>query len=85
MNLLGSTEKKVTNDKNVQHLDFNVVPLNHFNAANNDYQQDSCFFLYAFVPDKSFCQLLEIFKKHFIQSFHILRFDLLIIIVDLLK
>ena len=44
MNLLGSTEKKVTNDKNVQHLDFNVVPLNHFNAANNDYQQDSCFF-----------------------------------------
>ena len=44
MNLLGSTEKKVTNDENVQHLDFNVVPLNHFNAANNDYQQDSCFF-----------------------------------------
>ena len=71
MELFGSTENKITKDKNgenVLHLEITLVHftlvqitllLVHFNIANNDYQQDSRI-LYTFVPNKSFGSLLEI-------------------------
>ena len=60
--LLGSTENKITKDKNgehVPHLKITEVVLVHCNIVNNDYQQDSRV-LYTFVPNKSFASLLEI-------------------------
>ena len=41
------------------HLEITEVVLVHFNIINNDYQQDSKF-LYTFVLDKSFGQLIDI-------------------------
>ena len=44
MKLLGSTENKITKDKNcenVTHLEMTEVVLVHCNIFNNDYQQDS--------------------------------------------
>ena len=44
MKLLGSTESKITKDKNgenVPHLEVVELVLVHCNLANNDYQQDS--------------------------------------------
>ena len=44
MKLLGSTENKITKDKNgenVTHLEITEVVLVHRNMVNNDYQQDS--------------------------------------------
>ena len=60
--LLGSTENKITKDKNsenVPHLEITEVVLVHCNIANNDYQQNSRV-LYTFVLNKSFGSLLEI-------------------------
>ena len=54
MKLLGSTENKITKDKNgenVPHLEITEVVLVHCNIVNNDYQQDSRV-LYIFVPNK---------------------------------
>ena len=68
MKLLGSTENKITkdkNDENVPHLEITEVVLVHCNIANNDYQQDSRV-LYTFVPNKSFGSLLEIFPTNHI-------------------
>ena len=62
MKLLGSTENKITKDKNgenVPHLEITEVILVHCNIVNNDYQQDSRV-LYTFVPNKPFGSLLEI-------------------------
>ena len=62
MKLLGSTENKITKDKNgenVPHLETTEVVLVHCNIVNNDYQQDSRV-LYTFVPNKPFGSLLEI-------------------------
>ena len=62
MKLLGSTENKITKDKNgenVPHLEITEVVLVHCNMVNNDYQQDSRV-LYNFVPNKPFSSLLEI-------------------------
>ena len=62
MKLLGSTEYKITKDKNgenVPHLEITEVVLVHCNIVNNDYQQDSRV-LYTFVPNKSFGSLLDI-------------------------
>ena len=62
MKLLGSTENKITKDKNgenVPHLEITEVVLVHCNIFNNDYQQDSRV-LYTFVPNKPFGSLLEI-------------------------
>ena len=62
MKLLGSTENKITQDKNsenVPHLEITEVILVHCNIVNNDYQQDSRV-LYTFVPNKPFGSLLEI-------------------------
>ena len=44
MKLLGSTDNKITKDKNsenVPHLEIAEVVLVHSNIVNNDYQQDS--------------------------------------------
>ena len=62
MKLLGSTENKITkdkNDKNRPHLEITEVLLIHCNIVNNDYKQDSRV-LYTFVPNKPFGNLLEI-------------------------
>ena len=62
MKLLGSTENKITKNKNgenVPHLDITEVVLVHCNIVNNDYQQDSRVFL-PFVLKKLFGSLLEI-------------------------
>ena len=62
MKLLGSTENKITKNKNgenVSHLEITEVVLVHCNIVNNDYQQDSRV-LYTFVPNKPFGSLLEI-------------------------
>ena len=62
MKLLGSTENKITKDKNgenVPHLEITEKVLLHCNIVNNDYQQDSRV-LYTFVPNKWFGSLLEI-------------------------
>ena len=55
MKLLGSTESKITKDKNgenVPHLEIVELVLVHCNLVNNDYQQDSRI-LYTFVPNKN--------------------------------
>ena len=59
MDLLGSTENKITKDKsgeNVPHLEITEVVLVHFDIVNNDYQQDSRI-LYTFVPNRPFGNL----------------------------
>ena len=60
--LLGSTESKITkdkNDENVPYLEITEVVLVHYNLVNSDYQQDSRI-LYKFIPNKPFGSLLEI-------------------------
>ena len=74
MKLLGSTENKITNDKNgenVPKLEIEEVVLVHCNIVNNDYQQDLRV-LYTFVPNKPFGSLLEISQiKHiFLKTFN---------------
>ena len=62
MKLLGSTENKITKDKNsenVPHLEITGVVLVHCDIVNNNCQQDSRV-LYTFVPNKPFGSLLEI-------------------------
>ena len=62
MKLLGSTESKITKDKNsenVPHLEIVELVLVHCNLVNNDYQQDSRK-LYTFLTNKTFGSLLEI-------------------------
>ena len=62
MNLLGSTNSKITKDKNgenIPHLEIAEVVLVHCNFVNNDYQENSRI-LYTFVPNKTFGSLLEI-------------------------
>ena len=82
MKLLGSTESKITKDKNgenVPHLEFTEAILVHYNIANNDYQQDSRV-VYTFVPNKPFCSLLEIsptnhiFLKNSTQNIRLLKY-----------
>ena len=62
MKLLGSTENKITKNKNgenVPHLKITELVLVHCDIVNNDYQQDSKV-LYTFVPKKPFGSLLGI-------------------------
>ena len=68
MKLLGSTKITITKDKkgkDVPHLEITEVVLVHCNIVNTDYQQDSIF-LYTFILNKSFGQLLDISAKNFI-------------------
>ena len=74
MKLLGSTENKITKDKNgenVPHLEITEVVLVHCNIVNNDYQQDSRA-LYTFVPNKPSGSLLKVSPKNhiFLKSFN---------------
>ena len=65
INLLGSTENKITkekNDENVPHLEITEVMLVHCNIVNNGYQQDSTV-LCTLVPNKLRGQLLKIANK----------------------
>ena len=65
MKLLGSTENKITKDKNgenVPHLEITEVVLVHCNIVNNDYQQDSIV-LYTFVLYKPFGSLLDLLQQ----------------------
>ena len=62
MKLLGSTENKITKDRNAEnvlYLEITELVLVHCDIVNNDYQQDSRV-LYTFVPNKPFGSLLEI-------------------------
>ena len=68
MKLLGSTETKITKDKNgenVPYLEIVELVLVHFNLVNNDYRQDSRI-LYTFVPNKPIGSLLEISPSNYI-------------------
>ena len=86
--LLGSTKGKITkneNGENVPHLEVNEVV--HCNIVNNDYYQDSRV-LYTFASNKSFGKLLDISPKNFmflkllIQNFHMLKYGLLLKILN---
>ena len=75
MKLLGSTKIKITkdkNDKNAPNLEITEAVLVNCNIANNNYQQKSRV-LYAFVPNNSFDQLLDISQKnvYFLKNFGI--------------
>ena len=74
MSLFGSTESKITEDKNsenVPNLQVVEVVLVHCNLVNNDYQQNSRIF-FTFVPNKTFGSLLEISpaKYVFLKTFN---------------
>ena len=67
--LLGSTKIKIIKDKNgenVPYLEITEIALIHFNAVNNSSYQQNSRFLYTFVPNKSFGQLLDISPQNFI-------------------
>ena len=58
--LLGSTENKITKDKNGQNVpNLEIKEVVHCNIVNNDYQQDSKV-LYTFISNKPFGSLLKI-------------------------
>ena len=64
------------------HLKITEVVLVHCNIVNNNYQQHLRF-LYTFILNKSFGQLLDLLPKNFVfknltQNFHILKYGLLI-------
>ena len=74
MKLLGSTESKITKDKNgenVAHLEIVEFVLIHCNFVNNNYQQNSRT-LYTFTPDKSFGSLPQISPSNhtFLKTFN---------------
>ena len=74
MKLLGSTENKITEDKNgenVPHLEITEVVLVYCIIVNNDYRQDSRV-LYTFVPNKPFGSLLDISptNNEFLKAFN---------------
>ena len=74
MKLLGSTENKITKNKNgenVSHLEIVEIVLVHCDLVNNDYPQDSRL-LYTFVPNKPFGSLLEISSTNhiFLKTFN---------------
>ena len=87
MKLLGSTENKITKDKNVPHLKITEVVLIHCNIVNNDYQQNSRV-LYIFVPSNPFGRPLEISPtnhiifKIFNSEFKTLKYGLQVKIVN---
>ena len=74
MKLLGSTENKITKDKNGEnepHLEITEVVLVHCDIVNNDYQQDSSV-LHTFVPNRPFGSLLKISptNRTFLETFN---------------
>ena len=74
MKLLGSTESKITKDKNgenVTHLEIAELVLIHCNLVNKNYQQNSRI-LYTFVRNKPFGSLIEISSPNhiFLKTFN---------------
>ena len=74
MKLLGSTENKITKDKNgenVPHFEITEVVLGSCSIVNNNFQQDAKV-VYTFDPNKPFGILLEISSKNhiFIKTFN---------------
>ena len=74
MELLGSSESKITEDKNgenVPHLGIVELILINCNLVNNNYQQNSRI-LYTFVRNKPFGSLLEISPPNhiFLETFN---------------
>ena len=70
MELLESTENKITKDKNgknISDLEMTEVVLVHCNIVNNDYQEDSRV-LCTFIPNNPFGTLLEISPTNYIFS-----------------
>ena len=70
MKLLGSTENKITEDKNgenIPYLEITEVIAVHCNIVINNYQRNSRV-LYTFIPNKSFGQLSEISPTDYISS-----------------
>ena len=70
MKLLGSTENKITKDKNcenVTHLEMTEVVLVHCNIFNNDYQQDSGV-LNTFAPKNHL-----VFYRKFLQNSYLFK------------
>ena len=68
MKLPGSTESKITGEKNgenVPHLEVVEVVLVHGNIVDNSYQQNSRI-LYTFIPNKPFGSLFEILPPNHI-------------------
>ena len=81
MKLLGKTKSNISKDENgenVPRLEITEVVVVHYNNVNNNYQQDSIF-LYTFVSNKSFGQLLDVspevflFQKSLNLNFYILK------------
>ena len=69
MKFFGSTKSNITKNnsgENVSCLEITEVVLKHCNTVNNSYQQNSRV-LYTFVPNKLFCQLLNISPESFIK------------------
>ena len=67
MKLLGSTKSRIKKDKNSENFPYvetKEVVLINCNAVNNSYHLYH--FLYIFVPDKSFGQLLDTSPGNFI-------------------
>ena len=86
MKLLGSTENKITKDKNgknVPHLEITEVVLVHCNMVNNDYQQDLRV-LYTFVLNKSFGTLLDISPSNhiFLKTFNSVYDEIIVWFTD---
>ena len=73
MKLLGSTESKITKNKNgenVPHLKIVELVLVQCSLVNNDYKQDSRI-LYIFLQSKPFGNLLETSTSHiFLKTFN---------------
>ena len=72
MKLLGSTESKITGEKNgenVPHLEVIELVLIHCNIVNNNYQQNSRI-LYTFVPNKPFSSLYHKLSHIFLKTFN---------------
>ena len=83
--LLGSTDNKITKDKNgenVPHLEITEVVLVHCNMVNNDYQQDSRV-LYTFIPNKLFGSSEISPKNHiFLKTFNSEYNEIIVWITD---
>ena len=94
MKLFGSTKKDADQDKDgkdVPKLEYVEVALVHCNLVNNNYQQASKV-LFTFVPNKEFDQLITIAPHSLAilntintENFHLLKYGLLIKIVNPLK
>ena len=70
MRLLGSAKSKINkgnNGGNAPYIKIAEVIYVHCNIVSNNYQHNSGV-LYAFIPNKSFGQILDISPKNFIFS-----------------